>query len=241
MPVVPAAITNGCAAVIGNRIHVPGGGPDDQNPGRDLMQVLDTDTGTWTIEHNDPLPGGLKAHTCTALGAHVFVFGGSPNGAASTAWVYDSEALPGERWRSLPPLPFSSRYLGSATDGHDIFLAGGVGSSFTVNLVDAVRFDPDNETYSSLPNLNQGRGGVQLAVLYNRLFAVGGGWVHPLNSIESLDLDFPTEWEGGIGQVLGEARGTFTLAVAPELGTILISGGWNGERLASSERRGTGT
>ena len=144
-----------------------------------------------------------------ALGAMIsgklYVFSGYTDSTSipksRTANVYDTST---NTWSNLPDLPRPITHAGVATDGENIYLAGGVvggvnpGEAEKINAINEVwRYNIANRTWSAMPALPQPRGAGELALLGRDLHFFGGTGTDRYTSASDhwvLSLDDSTSW-----------------------------------------------
>ncbi len=226
---MPAAVSNLCAAVIGDDLYVPGG--YDGSAGISDLQVYHIASDTWETIASDPLPTGRSGPACASYEGKVYVFGGSDT---NSTWVYDPLAPAGTRWSTLSSAPFIGSY-GTAVVVNDLIFYGGVydaGDSANV-----AAYDPSTDTWTSYPNLNVARAGAGMWTVGNLLLVGGGGWSSYLTSIEQYDT---TEGPGGswipFPANLVQGRRTFAHSTDSGRGRLFVGAGWAGAFLAEAER-----
>lgn len=220
---MPVGLSNVCAGAIGTDVYVPGGYTGAGSS--DAMLVLDTLTGTWSTVASDPVPTAVHAATCAVHGGRLYVFGGDPNGAASTAaWRYDPAAAPGTRWSTtLAPMPTATAYAAAVTVGDTIFVIGGT----TADLATVQVYGTAANAWSTYPDLATGRGGPGAWVSGPYVYAGGGGWFSYLTSVERYDTrDGPFgTWQAAAPLTTG--RRTFAYATDPDEGWFYAIAGWS--------------
>jgi len=119
-----------------------------------------------------------------------------------SAIVYDPLT---QRWAGLPPLPRPMTHSGIATDGDNIYLAGGVvggvstGEPEKINAIAEVwRYNIASKQWAAMPPLPEPRGAGGLALLGRYLHYFGGTADNRHLSVADhwrLDLDGGTGWE----------------------------------------------
>jgi N-acetylneuraminic acid mutarotase len=161
-----------------------GGRDDGGTPGTDGGQP-DCGGGVlgslqWTRLEDRPL-GTSEGHGAVA-GGKLYTFGGFDWSAPSccTPWryafVYD---LASDTWSRLADMPEGVTHAGVATDGSDIYWAGGFvedpSRTFQVfGTVHAWRYRVAANTYEALPDLPDRRGAGTLTYLDGKLHFIGG-------------------------------------------------------------------
>jgi N-acetylneuraminic acid mutarotase len=142
-----------------------------------MSEAANFTTITWTTRTASPI-----ART-EALGAAVdqklYVFGGYTSSTSTTptkrADVYDSVS---DTWTQIKNLPTGLSHAGVASDGHDVYFAGGYpeknggGQTFATSAV--WKYNVDTNSYTAMPGLPQARGGGALVRLDRDLHFFGG-------------------------------------------------------------------
>ena len=135
-----------------------------------------------------PQPFKVAEANGLALGGKLYSFSGfdSTKGCCTPtdrAFVFDPLA---ETWTLLAPMPPMNgtghggmTHSGIATDGKNIFLAGGYtsnssGRGQTFGTREVLRYDPAQDTYGRLPNLPVERAAGQLEYYGGKLYYFGG-------------------------------------------------------------------
>lgn len=170
----------GIAASADGKIYVAGGcapptpvndmvGPPSY---LDILQVYDTQSGSWSIRRSMPIQRfGLAAVFGT--NGKLYAMGGhSPSGhSVAEVDVYDPAA---DQWTPCAPLA-SARYhlvgVRAASTGR-IFVVGGLGDG--AGLTDVDEFDPVANTWTACGGLLQGRWFHGAAALGDTIYVMGG-------------------------------------------------------------------
>ena len=164
-------------AVMGNFIFVVGGTRDgDGNGTMKNLEVLDTNTNTWQILAS--MPTGRRYLAAAAAGGKVYAFGGVDDMQDNRIEVFDPTY---NAWSTLGTTVPGGRFGFGAVplEGH-IYLVGGRNmASYFTNWVD--EFDPNYYTIYDATDAIRYRSEHGVAVIGNRIFAVGG-WVTDTNS-----------------------------------------------------------
>lgn len=213
------ATANIGGAVIDNKIYVPGGCTND-GQAIDTMEIYDPVSDTWT---KAPLMPGVRCgYGLTAFQDQLYLFGGW-NGETfeDTIFVYSPQQ---DGWQLLEntALPRPMGFMGAAVFDETIYLVGGYDGE--TELDTTYTFDPSTETWSEKAHLQEKRGGLGLIAGGGSLFAIGGGWLHPLetsekynsttDSWESFETPFKSQWRN--------------LGLTTIDGKIYAVGGWDG-------------
>ena len=143
----------------------------------------------------------------TVVGGKLYVFGGYTDRSiipkSFDADVYDPSS---DTWTRLPAMPRPLTHAGTAQDGRNICLAGGVvGSDDPLEAsrvkipatTEVWRFDTVTQTWSAMPPLPEARGAGALAVLDEELHYFGGTGEDRYQEVGehwALPLDGSTTW-----------------------------------------------
>ncbi len=160
------------AAVLGEKIYVPGGCNDNGQPGG-TMEVYDPRHDRW--ETRADLPIGLCAYSLAALEGQLYVFGGWDGERESDATlIYDPAT---DRWRRGAPLPVARQAAAAAVAGEWILVAGGQHGQTA--LQDSWAYYPTRDQAGESPwqaraPLPRPRSGMASASLAGMIFLAGG-------------------------------------------------------------------
>lgn len=132
----------------------------------------------------------------------LYVFGGYTDNSylpkSKRADVYNPQT---NRWTKLPEMPMAITHAGTATDGANIYLAGGVVGSGAGDILTATtavwRYNIATQQWSSIPSLPEPRGAGELALVGRNLhFFSGTGLDRYITEDEhwTLALDGGTQW-----------------------------------------------
>ena len=230
-PPLPMPLANLAATVADNRIYVAGGSTDKEGGGQtvtDLMLVYDPIDNQW--EELPPLPYPVAGAALAGVDKALYLIGGWDGGKMrDEIWKLDVEAntiaeLATKPWQAAGQLEKARAFLGAVTVGGEIFVVGGYDGQRELNLVEV--FTPGKGVRQLQP-LGTPRGG--LAVVNDGLavYALGGGWTHPVETHER--YDFATNsWSNFPSPVQGSWR---NLAAAATGDTLHLAGGWSGDYL----------
>jgi len=154
------------AAVLGERILVPGGCTDD---GRalDIFEAYDPQTDAWTSL--PALPRPLCAYALALHEGRLYLFGGTDGeGYVATTWIYD-----GETWQEGAPLLQPVALAAAAALEERIYLVGGYRDER--RLASCAVYTPATDSWSTCPAPNLARSGAGLVALGGQLYLIGGG------------------------------------------------------------------
>lgn len=154
------------AAVMGERILLPGGCSDD---GRalDVFEAYDPQTDSWTRLPSLPQP--LCAYAMAVHEGRLYLFGGTDGtGYLATTWVYDGEA-----WREGAPLLQPAALAAAAALEERIYVVGGYRDG--QRLSSCAIYTPETDSWAICPMSNLPRSGAGLVALGGQLYLIGGG------------------------------------------------------------------
>jgi N-acetylneuraminic acid mutarotase len=168
----PIPVTDVQAALIGERIYVPGGrlanGSDSA-----VLEVYDPREDSWS--QLAPLPAPVSAYALAAFEGNLYLFGGK-SGEQYLTSVY--EYVPDEdRWQARTRLQSPLAYAGAAVVGNRIFLIGGfdgkqaLDSNLAYHPARDINGEPPWEEFTSLP---AGRYAIAITTLSNVIYIAGG-------------------------------------------------------------------
>jgi N-acetylneuraminic acid mutarotase len=167
----PAAMIR--AAVLGERIYIPGG----QAPGAeavDYLEIYDPRLDAWTM--GAPLPAPRYGYALAALEGRLYLFGGMERQAFSRAvYIYDPEL---DTWRRGSDLPEEMAF-GAAVplEAGKILLAGGLNDGGELDRVWIYypQRDLNNEApWEERAALPEARSGMSMVSLAGAVYLVGG-------------------------------------------------------------------
>lgn len=184
----------------------------------------------WSTVAEAPLSRS-EAQGVTVDG-RLYVFGGytdtSYTPVSRRADMYDPQS---NSWTELPDMPMAITHAGVASDGANIYLAGGVvgsGAGDKVSATTAVwRYSISAGEWTSMPTLPEPRGAGGLALIGRTLHFFGGTGIDRYTSEDEhwqLSLDGGSEWTAAAP--LPNARNHLASAVID--GTLYVLGGQHG-------------
>jgi DNA-binding CsgD family transcriptional regulator len=228
-PSKPTPVANVSGVWLDGRIYVPGG--TTQAGGvTNVLEVYEPAAGAW--EARSPMPGPRTGYALAALDGKMYLFGGW-DGAAYRAetFVYDPSA---DRWSQGASMPTARAFAAAGTLENSIYVVGGYDGARELDTVEA--YDPSAEgtpegPWSPRSPMNAARGGLGLATIGSRLYAVGGGWAAPLAFNEQFDAQTGA-WSRFETPVAGQWRNLGLVAYNQKLYAI---GGWAGSYLSLNE------
>jgi len=168
----PTPVTDVHAALLGEKIYIPGGLLKNNTP-TDVLEIYDPRQDSW--ETKAPLPVPLSAYALASFEGRLYLFGGK-NGDTyvSSVYSYDPEE---DRWEEHSPLGTPRAYAGAAVLNNRILVIGGYNGQHALgdNLAYFPNRDTDHEnaweSYQPLPAERYAMGVTQLA---DFIFVFGG-------------------------------------------------------------------
>jgi N-acetylneuraminic acid mutarotase len=185
------AAGNVSGAILDNKIYVPGGCSND-GKAVDSVGIYDPVADIWS--KGSPLPAARCGYGLATYDGKLYLFGGW-NGSAFEDTVFQFSPAD-NRWQVLESLmPRPAGYVGATALADTIYIAGGYDGQNELNQTYA--FNPETGQWLEKAPLLEQRGGLGLISSGDSLFAVGGGWHHPLKTSERYDpkLDSWTSFE----------------------------------------------
>ncbi len=225
----PTAVANVGAALLEDRIYVPGGTLASGGVAN-ALEVYTPATDSWEVRA--PLPAPITAYALAALGDRVYLFGGW-DGAnySSRAYCYDPNA---DQWAEITGMPAARAFLAAAALEDKIFVVGGydgIHESDEVLVYDPAKEGAEGGPWSARAPLDLPRAGHAVTVLGSRLYAVGGGWDRDLAFNEQYDT-LTGAWSRIGTPVAGQWRNLGLAALGQNLYAV---GGWSGSYTAINE------
>ncbi len=214
----PTPVSNISAAVLSDRLIVPGGSTSNGAP-TSVVEVYDPAKEAWSSVASLPAP--LAAYALAVYDGRMYVFGGS-NGRGYVGQVlsYDPAA---DRWTAHAPMPTPRGFAAAATLDKAIYVVGGYDGRR--EFATCERYWPERDIWEACAPLTVGRGGLGLTSIVGRLYAVGGGWLGYLAFGERYD-PAANAWSPVETPLAGEWR---NLAVTTFRTDLYAVGGWNGQ------------
>jgi DNA-binding CsgD family transcriptional regulator len=196
----PTPVTEVQAALIGEKIFVPGGRLANGNASNQL-EVYDPRLETW--ETRSPLPAPVSAYALVTFEGQLYLFGGR-NGDEYLASVYVYEPLE-DRWSTRSPLRTPRAFAGAAVVSGKILLIGGHDGKQALANNDAYfpardsAGEPAWEALAPLPKPRYGMGTTHLA---GTIFLVGGAAVE--QNVTALQYNIQEDsWAGVEAPIFG--------------------------------------
>lgn len=218
----PTGVSNIGAAVINNKIYVPGGFTGSAIT--DVLEVYNPADNTWASAASMPVP--QFAHAVAAIGHKLYVMGGDDDSAVlNTCRVYDADA---NSWGSCGTMNYAREHAGAGVVNGKIYVVGGMDSSFTdVDYVE--EFSPPS-TWTVKASMSTARGGPGVVGYGDKLYVCGGGWDTYLTTCEQYS---PASNTWAAFDPLNHGRRT--LGMAALNGKLYAEAGWAGDFFATNE------
>jgi DNA-binding CsgD family transcriptional regulator len=228
---LPEPLANLAAASLGEHMYVAGGSnvdPEGALRVRDLFLRYDPEQNTWTSLA--PLPNPLAGAQLVTDNEALYLVGG-----------WDGQSLRDEVWRYAPPATGESdeparwelvtrlsqplAFFGAALVADELYVVGGYDGNAEQDQ--AAAYHLRSGQWRDLPPLATARGGLALVYDGVALFALGGGWTRPVDTLERYDLGVGL-WSNFPSPLPGEWR---QLAAASYNDRLHLLGGWSGDYL----------
>lgn len=220
----PRPVSNIGAAVLGERIYVPGGCTDQSNA-IGQMEVYVPAEDRWS--EAAPLPMPLCAYALAVADGRMYLFGGwDGRQFVDQVWMYDPR---NDTWLARAPLPSPRGFAAAGVMRDLIYVVGGY--TGTQELPDTLAYSVASDSWSGRSPMHTPRAGLGVAVINDRLYAIGGGWQSYLATNEQYD-PATDGWSVFESPVLGQWR---NLGVAALDAEIYAVGGWNGDYIGINQ------
>ena len=217
----PTAVSNVGAAVVGDRIYVPGGctGPTSVT---NRVEVYRPQEDVWDRVASMPLP--VCAYAIAAVDDKVYVFGGwDGKSFVNRVLIYDTAA---DTWTERRPMPVARGFAAAGVLNGVVYVVGGFDGAS--EFPDTYAYDVAGDTWTQRAAMSMPRGGLGVTVVNDRLYAIGGGWENYLATNERYDPVSNT-WTAFESPVSGQWRNLGVAALGTEIYAV---GGWNGDYVA---------
>lgn len=168
----PIPVTDVQAALLGEKIYVPGGQQANGVP-VSTLEVYDPRENTW--EQKSSLPVPISAYALATFEGRLYLFGGkSGDSYLASVFIYQPEE---DRWTEGSPMESPRAYAGAAVVGGRIHIIGGYDGqhALTTNRAYIPSRDGNGETpWESYAPLTQGRYAMGTTNLANAVYLTGG-------------------------------------------------------------------
>jgi DNA-binding CsgD family transcriptional regulator/N-acetylneuraminic acid mutarotase len=177
------------AAVIGEKIYVPGGKMNDGQPSNQL-EIYDPRNDRW--EKGAPLPVPLSAYALAALDGRLFLFGGETRSGELSAKVFVYDPF-NDNWNERSPLPQACKQATAVALQGKIYVMGGFDGkqALTQNLVYSPARDRSGEKAwdqkAPLPAARYAMGATSAADQIYLMGGLGSPELKPINYLLQSD------------------------------------------------------
>ncbi len=224
------AVANVAAALVGDRIYVPGGSTATGGV-TNVLEVYDIPATAWGTRA--PLPVPVAGYGLVTFEGKLYLFGGwDGERYRAESYVYDPV---GDSWTALTPLPSPRAFLAAGAVETMLYVAGGHDGRRELDTV--LAYDPSGEGTAAGPwtersPMAQPRAGLGMTAIGRRLYVVGGGWQSALQFSEQYDTHLDA-WSRIGTPLVGEWR---NLGVVSLDNIVYAVGGWSRGYLATNEQ-----
>ena len=227
----PTQAANIGAAVVGDRVYVPGGLGQDGRP-LDRLEIYDPREDTWS--QGPSLPVALCAYAIVAYEQGFYLMGGwDGEGYLDAVYYYDATE---EAWRLEGRLSSPRGFAAAALADGRIYLVGGYDGHAEHHTTES--YQPELARSGKDPwrihsPMRAGRAGHAVVPVLGHLYVLGGGWEHPFSVNERYDVANDV-WSTFDSPIVGEWRTLGASRIETGAGTFIYAiGGWNGDYLSA--------
>lgn len=171
-PDKPTPVTAAGAAVIGEKIYVPGG-LTGENTATNILEIYNPRTEHW--EQGPPMPAALSAYALATYEGKLYLFGGW-DGAAYSSKVYIFDPTQ-QNWTQRGEMKTARAFGAAAVLGSKIYLVGGKNDQGFLRDTQVYypdRIDQNEAMWEKRTNLPGKRSGGSMAALAGGLYLAGG-------------------------------------------------------------------
>ncbi|MHB1120865.1 MAG: Kelch repeat-containing protein [Bellilinea sp.] len=168
----PTAVTNASAALLGEKVYVPGGfvGP---NQATDVLEIYDPRTDSWG--KGSSMPVALGGYALAPFEGRLFLFGGwDGTNYSAFVYMYDPNL---DVWTKRSEMKAPAAFGSAAVLGSKIYLVGGKNAQGVFDLAQVFypnRLENAENTWESRANLPDKREGGNMVSLAGSLYLAGG-------------------------------------------------------------------
>lgn len=226
---LPEPLANLAVATLHDQLFVAGGSSNDADGTsivRDSFYQYDPVSDRW--QSLGTLPNPLAGAQLVSDDNALYLLGGwDGQQLRDELWRYVPAAEASERvnWELITRLPEPVAFAGAVMVNQEIYVVGGYDGQRELNQ--AAAYSLTTGEWRSLPPLATARGGITLVYDGFALFALGGGWTRPLDTLERYDPSIGV-WSNFPSPVSGEWRHLAAISYNDRLHLI---GGWSGDYL----------
>lgn len=224
---LPEPLANLAAAALGDTIYVAGGSTTSAGviTVRDLFLRYQPALNRW--ESVGLLPNPVAGAQLASDDEALYLLGGWDGQVArNEVWRYLPGAEGGRsNWELVTRMPAALAFFGATLVADEIYVVGGYDGQRESNHAHV--FTLSSGVWRELPQLAEPRSGLSLVYDGLAIFALGGGWIRPLDTLERYDPGVGT-WSNFPSPLPGEWRHMGAVGYNDRLYLI---GGWSGDYL----------
>jgi DNA-binding CsgD family transcriptional regulator len=224
---LPEPLANLTAAALSETIYVAGGSTASGGAitVRDLFLRYQPALNRW--ESVGVLPNPVAGAQLVSDDEALYLLGGWDGQATrNEVWRYLPDAEGGRaNWELMTRMPAALAFFGATLVADEIYVVGGYDGQRESNQAHA--FTLSSGVWRELPQLSEPRSGLSLVYDGLAIFALGGGWTRPLDTLERFDPSVGT-WSNFPSPLPGEWRHMGAVGYNDRLYLI---GGWSGDYL----------
>ena len=171
----PFGVSEGGAAVIGNKIYVVGDGPQ--------LRVYDPLSNSWTC--GPDLPTARRSPAVASVNGELYVIGGADLAfnKLNKNEMYDPIS---NAWTAKADMPTARGYASVAVVDNKIYVIGGFGDNINNNVE---VYDPSTNSWTAKMPMQKGRMSSAAVAVDNKIYVIGGRDIYDLllKSVEEYD------------------------------------------------------
>ncbi|HMP42717.1 MAG TPA: kelch repeat-containing protein [Roseiflexaceae bacterium] len=188
-PAKPLPVSDIQAAIVGDRIYVPGGRMADGSIS-DQVEAYDPRRNEWL--RLSPLPAPRSGYALATLEGKIYLFGGwDGSNYQATGWQYNPDT---DSWLEVSPMPTARAFAAAVSDESRIYVVGGENEtgSLTANERYAPAEEPNPTAWAVRAPLPEARSRIAATSAGGLLFALGGDSSSRESLVYNLNLD---QWQ----------------------------------------------
>jgi DNA-binding CsgD family transcriptional regulator len=224
---LPEPLANLAAAALGDAIYIAGGSTASGGviTVQDLFLRYQPALNRW--ESVGALPNPVAGAQLVSDDQALYLLGGWDGQAArNEVWRYLPGAEGGRaNWELVTRMPAALAFFGATLVADEIYVVGGYNGQRESNQ--AYAFTLNSGVWRELPQLAEARSGLSLVYDGLAIFALGGGWTRPLDTLERFDPGIGV-WSNFPSPLPGEWRHMGAVGYNDRL---YLVGGWSGDYL----------
>jgi len=167
----PTPVTDVSAALLGEKIYVPGGELADGTISA-VLEIYDPRKDTWS--QAAPMPKAISVYALAAYEGKLYLFGGwDGQYYLASTYIYDPAM---DTWQEGTPMPAARAYAGAAEAGGKIYVIGGWNDKELLSTNEAYtpnRDRSDDVPWTQLPSLPEGHHAFGMQGIGELIFVVG--------------------------------------------------------------------